>query len=224
MIKGMVDRIALVHSLEEQLRHPDYETDYFASSGLHKLFVGGGTLGPEMSWVAQHFTEYLLKHQNLYRGKMVLDMGSGSGVQAVAVILGGAASVVAVDISPYAIRSIQENRRRFDRGNMECVQSDLFTSLAEQRFGVILFNHPFLAGIPRDRVEGIYVTPEETLCRFFRDARTYVERDGFILMPFAHLGDHNPEKYAARLNYRIIFQENFSNQFGNHSIYCLQPQ
>lgn len=219
----MIDRTTLIQDLEEKLQHPDYVTDYFSSHGLSSLFVGEGTLGPEQSWVAQHLTSYLLTHPELYHERDVLDMGSGSGVQAVVAARCGARRVLAADISPYAIRSVQRNVELLGLQNMASIQSDLFDGLDAAVFDVIIFNHPFMIGSPRDAVEGIYVTGSETLTRFFRDARKHLVPSGILIMPFSHFGDHDPRSYAARFGYSIAHEESVSNAFGGHSIYLIRP-
>jgi predicted nicotinamide N-methyase len=54
---------------------------------------------------------YLRDHPETVTGKHVLDLGSGSGLDAIAAALGGAASVTAVDIDPIAAAAIALNAR-----------------------------------------------------------------------------------------------------------------
>jgi methylase of polypeptide subunit release factors len=80
----------------------------------------------------------------------VLDMGTGSGVCALAAAR-FARRVVAVDINSAAVRCAEMNallNHREER--IEVRHGDLFTPVREERFDLILFNPPFLRGIPRD--------------------------------------------------------------------------
>jgi len=214
----------VIQELEEKLKHNGYTSDYFAEHGIHGLFVGEGTLGPEMSWVAQHLTEYLIAHPELYKGKSVLDMGSGSGVQAVTVALYGAASVLAVDISSHAIESIKENIRRFRLRNVEYLQSDLFRKIKQQRFHVIIFNHPFFTGQPKEEIERIYRAKASMLNDFFHQAKDYLTTEGVLIMPFSHFGDHDPQQYAKAFHYSVLEEIQVRNGFGDHSIYLLSSK
>jgi ribosomal protein L11 methylase PrmA len=46
------------------------------------------------------------------KGKSVADVGTGSGILALAAARAGAEQVVAVDINPYAVTATRENARR----------------------------------------------------------------------------------------------------------------
>jgi len=52
---------------------------------------------------------YLLDHPALIRDRSVLDLGTGSGIVAIAACLGGARHVLAADIDPYAIAAARLN-------------------------------------------------------------------------------------------------------------------
>ncbi len=57
----------------------------------------------------QALARYLLDHPEVSAGKTVLDFGAGSGLQGLAAARAGAASVLAVDIDPYACAAIVLN-------------------------------------------------------------------------------------------------------------------
>ena len=57
----------------------------------------------------QVMARYLLDHPDHVAGKTVVDIGSGSGVVAVAAALAGAAQVIAVDIDPVSRRAVADN-------------------------------------------------------------------------------------------------------------------
>ncbi len=79
----------------------------------------------------------------------VLDMGTGSGVGAVAAARLGA-TVVAVDINPHAVRCARINALlNHVEGRVEVRQGNLFAPVAGERFDLVLFNPPFFRGTPR---------------------------------------------------------------------------
>jgi predicted nicotinamide N-methyase len=57
----------------------------------------------------QALARYVLDHPDLVRGRSVLDLGSGSGLVAVAAALSGAAAVLASEIDPYGLAAIGVN-------------------------------------------------------------------------------------------------------------------
>ncbi len=85
-------------------------------------------------------------------GKRVADVGTGSGILALAAARAGAAEVVAIDVNPNAARAAAENaglNGLADRVSGVC--SNLLSALAPRpRFDVILSSPPSFAGEPLD--------------------------------------------------------------------------
>jgi release factor glutamine methyltransferase len=82
---------------------------------------------------------------------IVLDMGTGCGILAV-LAAKKAKSVLAVDISPYAIKCASNNAI-INRVNerIEFRQGDLFTPIdLNESFSIILFNSPYLPSDPNE--------------------------------------------------------------------------
>ena len=83
-------------------------------------------------------------------GMRVLDMGTGSGVNAILAARGGA-DVVGVDINPDAVAAAQANAER--NGVVgEFAVSDVFTAVAG-RFDLVVIDPPFRWFAPRDMAE-----------------------------------------------------------------------
>jgi release factor glutamine methyltransferase len=81
-------------------------------------------------------------------GCRVLDMGTGSGVQAI-VAAGLGAQVVAVDVSAEAVRCACINALLNGmEKRIEVREGDLFAPVAGERFDLVLFNPPFYHGQP----------------------------------------------------------------------------
>jgi predicted nicotinamide N-methyase len=57
----------------------------------------------------QALARYVLDHPDVVRGRSVLDLGSGSGLVAVAAALAGAADLVASEIDPFGVAAIRVN-------------------------------------------------------------------------------------------------------------------
>jgi HemK-related putative methylase len=118
----------------------------------------------------------------------VLDMGTGSGVCAL-VAAKYARSVVAVDISAAAVRCARANALINDlEHRIEVLQGDLFGPLDGRTFDVILFNPPFVRGVPRndaDRAWRSVDVPE----RFAAGLSAHLKPRGFALVLLSTFGD-----------------------------------
>jgi release factor glutamine methyltransferase len=86
------------------------------------------------------------------RGKRVVDVGTGSGILALAAACAGAADVTAIDINPNAALNAAENARANGLGDgVTALCSDLLSALAPcARFDVIISSPPSFPGEPRD--------------------------------------------------------------------------
>jgi release factor glutamine methyltransferase len=85
-------------------------------------------------------------------GKRVADVGTGSGILALAAARAGAASVIALDINPNAAMAAAENAHANGLGHtITAVSSNLLSALTPRSlFDVILSSPPSFEGEPRD--------------------------------------------------------------------------
>jgi release factor glutamine methyltransferase len=96
----------------------------------------------------------------------VLDMGTGSGVNAI-LAASKSADVVAVDTNPHALTAARDNAGRNGVGDrITVLHSDVFSAV-EGRFDLIVFDPPFRWFAPRDEFESA-ITDEnyQTLTAF----------------------------------------------------------
>lgn len=119
----------------------------------------------------------------------VLDMGTGSGVNAI-LAASKSRDVVAVDINPHALEAARENAERNGVGDrITVLHSDVFDAV-DGRFDLIVFDPPFRWFAPRDLFE-VAITDEDyrALTAFFRDARAHLTPRGRMLVFFGTSGD-----------------------------------
>ncbi|MDD5418077.1 MAG: methyltransferase [Candidatus Nanoarchaeia archaeon] len=115
--------------------------------------------------------------EKLSKGR-VLDMGTGSGIQAMGASK-KADEVIAVDINPDAVKASKEWIKEKDIKNVKVMLSDLFSNV-EGKFDVIIFNAPYL---PEDEeVKDTDTMGRETTLKFLREANNYLNKNGFILL------------------------------------------
>ena len=78
----------------------------------------------------------------------VLDMGTGSGIQALTAIeVPSVREVLAIDINPRAVEELKKEIEKRKLRKIKAVESDLF-ELVEGFFNLIIFNPPYL---PQDK-------------------------------------------------------------------------
>jgi HemK-related putative methylase len=129
---------------------------------------------------------YLLqKFVKKYARGLVLDVGTGSGIQAVAAAgKPGVEKVLAVDIDR---KVILQNQKAIDNKKIVFRASDLFSNV-KQGFDTIIFNPPYL---PSVKVRDITVDGGrkgyEVIERFLQDASEHLEPEGSILLLFSSL-------------------------------------
>lgn len=119
----------------------------------------------------------------------VLDMGTGSGVNAVLAATRGA-DVMAVDINPHSLAATQANATRNGmEQRIEVRHSDVFSAV-EGSFDLIIFDPPFRWFRPRDLLETAMSDENyRALTRFFTDARQHLAPQGRMLIFFGTSGD-----------------------------------
>lgn len=120
-------------------------------------------------------------------GERVLDMGTGSGVNAILAASRGA-SVVAVDINPEALEAARRNAER-NGVTVDLRHGDVFSAV-EGEFDLIVFDPPFRWFAPRDLLE-VATTDHNyrAMTRFFGQARAHLAPGGRMLIFFGSSGD-----------------------------------
>ena len=94
---------------------------------------------------------YILDNPGIVSGKRVVDLGTGSGVVAIAAALSGAAEILAVDIDPYALVAATLNA---EANNVSIVThlGDLTVGSSQSSFDTILVGDLFYEQATAQRV------------------------------------------------------------------------
>jgi len=124
----------------------------------------------------------LEKHVKKLAVGRTLDMGAGSGIQALAAKK--AASVLASDINPEAVDFVRQKC-------INAVVSDLFENI-EGAFDTIIFNPPYLPEDEHEDRESRLCTTggkegSEILNKFLKEAVSHLNEDGKILLVISSL-------------------------------------
>lgn len=156
---------------------------------------------------------YLLEKEVVRRakGKKVLDVGTGSGIQALAAIKSEAKEVLAVDIDAESVKAVKKN-------GINAIKSDLFSKIKKgKRFDLIIFNPPYLPEDEREDSESSLATSggkkgDEIIVRFLKNAGKYLEKNGKILMVISSLTPLKrieKEMKRARLEKKVVASEKY---------------
>ena len=89
-----------------------------------------------------HLLETEILKINL-ENKKCLDMGTGSGIQANAMLKAGSKEIICVDINYKALLASEKRNHEF-KNNIRFIESNLFSSLKDEVFDFIAFNPPYL--------------------------------------------------------------------------------
>ena len=152
----------------------------------------------------------LQKFVKKYAKGSVLDMGTGSGIQAVtAADKKTVDSVLAVDFNRQALKYVSDKVKKDKQKKIKILESDLFENISHnKKFDVIIFNPPYL---PEEKLE-----PEgplklattggkkgyETIAKFFEDCVSHLEPKGVILMVFSSIT--NKEKVEEIIGSKLL--------------------
>jgi len=139
-------------------------------------------------------------------GKRVVDIGTGSGILALAAARAGAENVIATDINPHAALTAAENARTNGVGDrVIAVCADLLSALAPRPlFDVILSSPPKHAGEPRDLADrGWHAGPNyRDIAALFDQSRERLKPGGRL---YVMVSSHSDLRLLSRLVDRAGF-------------------
>jgi release factor glutamine methyltransferase len=129
----------------------------------------------EDSWLLQKEVEQRAK------GKFVLDVGCGTGIQGITAFKQGAERVVCTDLNPNACALTKRNAKLNDC-KIEVVCGNLLDFFKDVKFDLIVFNTPYL---PQKNENIQWSGGKEVINRFLEQAKSFLSRNGEILFVFS---------------------------------------
>jgi HemK-related putative methylase len=149
------------------------------------------------------------------KGLRVADLGTGSGIIALAAARAGARHVVAVDINPNAAIAAQRNAEANGfGGKVTGLCSNLLAALAPgPTFDVILSNPPFIPGEPRDLADRAWHAGPgyRDILRMFEEVRERLTPDGrlyLLISSDTDIGLMNSLMNAVGLRSQLVSERN----------------
>jgi len=176
--------LSILYKLLGRHRYDDFKLERVLDL---RIFVIPGVANPKLLRTGAFFAAQV-DACALARDAAVLDMGTGSGVCALAAAR-RARRVVAVDVSPAAVRCARLNallNGLDDRVDVR--EGDLFAPLDGERFDLVLFNPPFLIGAPKDHRDAAWRS-EDAARRFAAGLGEHLKPHGAALVLLSSFGD-----------------------------------
>jgi release factor glutamine methyltransferase len=134
----------------------------------------------------------LADNLQIEKGDCVLDMGCGSGIQAI-IASRKAKKVLAADINPMAIETARRNAETNNAENIEYRISDLFENIKEnERFDQIIFNPPYVPSDENDMEAKAWaggIMGREIIDRFIENAPMHLTEKGRIQFLVSSVND-----------------------------------
>jgi release factor glutamine methyltransferase len=190
-----------------------------------RLAVYPTVFHPKLFLTSEFFARFLSTID--LAAKNVADVGTGSGILALAAARAGA-TVVALDINPKAVNAATDNARANGLGDrVTAVRSDLMSALAPGfLFDVILSNPPFFSGEPRDIADRAWVAGPgyRDIMSLFDQARQRLKPSGTMYVLLSSDSDlHFLGKLIAKAGFRARIAAGFSIMIESMIIYELTP-
>ena len=144
-----------------------------------RLAIYPSVFHPKLFLTSEFFARFLATID--LEGKQVADVGTGTGILALAAARAGAKSI-ALDINPMAVKAAADNARANGLSDrVTAIRSDLMSALAQSsQFDVIISNPPFFSGEPRDIADRAWVAGPgyRDIASLFEQARQRLKSSG----------------------------------------------
>ena len=153
---------------------------------------------------------------NNLEGQRVLDIGTGTGIQAIQAVKAGAIEFDAVDINEDAVECARHNMRLNGLDDrIKEWQSDLFSNVPIKEYDLIIANLPIVDVEEEDvRFHSLYDPGFNYHKRLFKEALGYLSHNGRLFIPHANLqeeGFRRIEELAENhgFSYQIVQSVNY---------------
>jgi release factor glutamine methyltransferase len=149
-------------------------------AGGFRLTVRATVFHPKFFLTSEFFAKFIGTLD--LSGKRVADVGTGTGILALAAARAGSCDVLAIDINPDAIRAATDNARENGLdGRVTALCSNLMAAVPpEPVFDVIVSNPPYFPGEPRDIADRAWVAGPayRDILPLFEQARQRLRSNG----------------------------------------------
>jgi release factor glutamine methyltransferase len=213
-----------VHYLSHRFLLDRRSTRSVRAAGF-RLAIYPSVFHPKLFLTSEFFARFLSTID--LQGKQVADVGTGTGILALAAARAGAKSV-ALDINPMAVKAAADNARANGLADrVTALRSDLMSALApDLEFDVIISNPPFFSGEPRDIADRAWVAGPgyRDIASLFEQARQRLKPSGTMYVLLSSDSDlHFFGQLVAKAGFRARIATAFSILVESMIIYELTP-
>jgi len=181
----------------------DMEKIYEIQKQMQDKFRNSSKKGTIVEYLGKKFVVYpnvfwphedskaIVKNYKINLDDDVLDLCTGSGVIAIFSAIKGAKKVLAIDISPNAVKSAKENVRNNKLDSIvEVRQSDMFSAVKpEEKFDVVTMNPPFTSHPASDYAERtVWDDNLNVQNKFFEQVHNHLKKNGRVYISQAKFG------------------------------------
>ncbi len=139
---------------------------------------------------------------------VVLDMGTGTGVQAVICAKRGAKKVLAVDIDSNSLKCALENVKiNKVQGVVEIRKSNLFDRIKkDEKFDLIIAQLPFANASYKNGISHLLFDKNYKLHRkFLKGAKSHLQPNGKVIIPSGSVADEKSlRKLIKKYSYKVL--------------------
>ncbi len=173
-------------------------------SGIY-LFIPKGVFSPKFTITTSLVMKVL--DREIKEDDVVLDMGTGSGIIAI-MAARKARLVYAIDVNEKALATAMLNAKmnNISGNKIRFIRGSLFEPLKGKRFSLIIFNPPYLYGVPSTPYEMAIETTPSLLIKFLAQAKRYLTNNGRIVLAYSTLS-------SSKLLWRMIIKCSWSCKF-----------
>ena len=190
-------RMLLSYSYKPFLEYYLTKPRNYKHAGI-KLTVPPGVFHPKFFFSTQFLIEFITKKDLI--GRKVLELGAGSGIISF-YLSKNKNHVTASDISNVAVNALHINQQ-VNNIKLEIVHSDLFDSMPENKFEVVIINPPYYKQTPKLDAEYAWYCGEnlEYFQKLFSQIPNFLTEDATIWMVLSEDCDISGIKKLAEAN------------------------
>ncbi len=178
-----------IADMEEKRQQGSYHIELIIKNQNIALDIFAGVFPPQSDFSTSSRSVY--ERFGDLTGKLVADIGCGSGIESIAAALAGAEHVDATDINDAAVTCTRHNVIQNNLNNkISIYKGDLFSGLPNKKYDLIIANLPIVNFKPTQEsdITATLYDPDFILHkRLFTEAKMYLSENGTLTFTHANL-------------------------------------
>jgi hypothetical protein len=173
----------------------------------HKIFPFYGAYFPTRTEHLEMFDQWLLANKPI---KNAVDIGTGCGVLSFYMLKHGVSTILATDINPNAIHSVNLEINRWDvRSQVHIANANLFSGINVAESNLVVFNPPWIPDVPSNMLDMAMYYQTNFFDNFFQQAFEVLPTGCRLVILFSTFG----QAAGVCKDHPIDFEINNNNRF-----------